>query len=100
MKRAFGQVDDQQATSAEYPALSERLDNVEKHLALRYGTSLRCMGPSMHLIFFPVPSPPHTLLSRIKFIEDHIIWLEKHYPAWAALHLNQPNRGVCFPWPV
>ncbi|KAJ7091120.1 hypothetical protein C8R44DRAFT_891528 [Mycena epipterygia] len=41
------------------------------------------------------------LLSRIaclrasKFLEDHIIRLEKDYPPWAALHFNQPNRG----WP-
>ena len=28
-------------------------------------------------------------------LEDHIIKLEKDYPAWAALHFNQPNRGVC-----
>ena len=43
-----------------------------------------------------VPSPPRTLLARLKFLEDHIIKLEKEYPPWAALHFNQPNRGVCF----
>jgi hypothetical protein len=41
-----------------------------------------------------VPSPPRTLLVRLKFLEDHIVRLEKDYPPWAALHFNQPNRGV------
>ncbi|PIL35952.1 hypothetical protein GSI_01612 [Ganoderma sinense ZZ0214-1] len=61
-----------------YPALDERLQNVEKHFAVRY-----------------VPSPPRSLLDRLKYLEDHIIHLEKEYPPWAALHFNQPNRG----WP-
>ncbi|KAI0358544.1 hypothetical protein OH77DRAFT_1474252 [Trametes cingulata] len=61
-----------------YPALDERLQNIEKHLAIRY-----------------VPSPPRSLLDRLKYLEDHIIHLEKEYPPWAALHFNQPNRG----WP-
>ncbi|KAI0745869.1 hypothetical protein C8Q76DRAFT_808284 [Earliella scabrosa] len=61
-----------------YPGLDERLQNIEKHLAVRY-----------------VPSPPRSLLDRLKFLEDHIIHLEKEYPPWAALHFNQPNRG----WP-
>ncbi|KAH9484866.1 hypothetical protein JR316_0001768 [Psilocybe cubensis] len=66
------------ATSERYPGLDNRLNNVETHLALRY-----------------VPTPPRTLMARLKFIEDHIIKLEKEYPPWAALHFNQPNRG----WP-
>ena len=41
-----------------------------------------------------VPSPPASLLHRIKFVEDHIIQLEREYPPWAALHFNQPRRGV------
>ncbi|KAI0829824.1 hypothetical protein BC628DRAFT_1358907 [Trametes gibbosa] len=61
-----------------YPALDERLQNIEKHLAVRY-----------------VPSPPRSLCDRLKYLEDHIIHLEKEYPPWAALHFNQPNRG----WP-
>ncbi|KAI0775812.1 hypothetical protein BD413DRAFT_531765 [Trametes elegans] len=61
-----------------YSALDERLQNVETHLAIRY-----------------VPSPPRSLLDRLKYIEDHIIHLEKEYPPWAALHFNQPHRG----WP-
>ncbi|RDX42722.1 hypothetical protein OH76DRAFT_1362292 [Lentinus brumalis] len=61
-----------------YPALDERLQNIETHLAIRY-----------------VPSPPRSLLDRLKFLEDHIIHLEREYPPWAALHFNQPNRG----WP-
>lgn len=43
-----------------------------------------------------VPAPPRTLLARLQFLEDHIIQLEKEYPPWAALHFNQPHRGVCF----
>lgn len=41
-----------------------------------------------------VPAPPRTLLARLRFLEDHIIQLEKEYPPWAALHFNQPKRGV------
>ncbi|KAH9935764.1 uncharacterized protein B0H18DRAFT_977196 [Fomitopsis serialis] len=65
-------------SAARFPALEERLRNVESHLAVRY-----------------VPSPPKSLLDRLKFIEDHIVQLEKEYPPWAALHFNQPRRG----WP-
>ncbi|KAI0929948.1 hypothetical protein AcV5_006779 [Taiwanofungus camphoratus] len=65
-------------TAERYPALDERLGNIETHLAVRY-----------------VPSLPRSLLDRLKFLEDHIIQLEKEYPPWAALHFNQPNRG----WP-
>ncbi|KAJ8518603.1 hypothetical protein ONZ45_g4363 [Pleurotus djamor] len=60
------------------PGLDDRLRNIETHLAIRY-----------------VPSTPKDFLSRLKFLEDHIIRLEKDYPPWAALHFNQPNRG----WP-
>ena len=35
-----------------------------------------------------------SLLHRIKLVEDHIIELEREYPPWAALHFNQPRRGV------
>ncbi|THH28392.1 hypothetical protein EUX98_g5802 [Antrodiella citrinella] len=65
-------------TALRHPALDERLRNVETHLAVRY-----------------VPSPPRSLLDRLKFIEDHLIHLEKEFPPWAALHFKQPNRG----WP-
>lgn len=41
-----------------------------------------------------VPAPPRTLLSRLRLLEDHLMQLEKDYPPWAALHFNQPNRGV------
>ncbi|KAG7098483.1 hypothetical protein E1B28_000428 [Marasmius oreades] len=61
-----------------HPGLDERLSNIETHLSVRY-----------------VPSPPLSLLDRLKFLEDHIIQLEKEYPPWAALHFNQPNRS----WP-
>ncbi|KAI0000477.1 hypothetical protein BJV77DRAFT_390513 [Russula vinacea] len=62
-------------TANRYPGLDERLKNLETHLAMRY-----------------VPSPPASLLHRIKFVEDHIIQLEREYPPWAALHFNQPRR--------
>ncbi|CCL98711.1 uncharacterized protein FIBRA_00715 [Fibroporia radiculosa] len=62
----------------QYPALDERIRNIESHAAIRY-----------------VPSPPKSLLDRLRFLEDHIVRLEKEYPPWAALHFNQPKRG----WP-
>ncbi|EIW62634.1 uncharacterized protein TRAVEDRAFT_115068 [Trametes versicolor FP-101664 SS1] len=65
-------------SAGRYPALDERLQNIERHLAIRY-----------------VPLPPRSLLDRLKYLEDHVIHLEKEYPPWAALHFNQPNRG----WP-
>lgn len=76
-KVGFGQSQDD-LTSDRHPGLDERLSNIEKHLAIRY-----------------VPSPPRFLLDRLKFLENHIVRLEKEYPPWAALHFNQPNRG----WP-
>ncbi|KXN90829.1 MAP3K12-binding inhibitory protein 1 [Leucoagaricus sp. SymC.cos] len=69
---------DEEALSKHLPGVDERLANIETHLAVRY-----------------VPSPPKTLWARLKFLEDHIIRLEKDYPPWAALHFNQPDRG----WP-
>ncbi|TFY77571.1 hypothetical protein EWM64_g6440 [Hericium alpestre] len=64
-------------TAERHPGVDERLQNIETHTAMRY-----------------VPSPPVSLLHRIQFIEDHIIQLEREYPPWAALHFNQPRRGV------
>ncbi|KAI6040205.1 hypothetical protein EDC04DRAFT_1522626 [Pisolithus marmoratus] len=64
--------------SKDHPAFDERLRDIETHLAVRY-----------------VPAPPRNLLSRLQFLEDHIIQLEKEYPPWAALHFNQPHRE----WP-
>ena len=46
------------------------------------------------MAYTKVPLPPASLLHRIKFVEDHIIQLEREYPPWAALHFNQPRRGV------
>ncbi|KAF8271303.1 hypothetical protein EI94DRAFT_1720858 [Lactarius quietus] len=74
-KRADGS---NMVTASRHPGLDERLKNLETHLAMRY-----------------VPSPPASLLHRIKYVEDHIIQLERDYPPWAALHFNQPRRG----WP-
>ncbi|TFY69499.1 hypothetical protein EVG20_g3138 [Dentipellis fragilis] len=65
------------ATAQRHPGLDHRLRNIETHVAVRY-----------------VPSPPVSLVHRIKFIEDHIVNLEREYPPWAALHFNQPRRGV------
>ncbi|KAF8800229.1 hypothetical protein BYT27DRAFT_7117956 [Phlegmacium glaucopus] len=69
---------DEEVTSARHPGLDDRLKNIEDHVAVRF-----------------VPNPPRTLLARLKFLEDHLIKLEKEYPPWAALHFNQPGRG----WP-
>ncbi|KIL57847.1 hypothetical protein M378DRAFT_188368 [Amanita muscaria Koide BX008] len=65
-------------TADRYPALDERISNIEKHIAVRY-----------------VPSPPKSFLDRLKFLEDHLVQLEKDYPPWAAVHFNQPKRT----WP-
>ncbi|KAI0310841.1 hypothetical protein OF83DRAFT_1178151 [Amylostereum chailletii] len=65
-------------TKERHPAFDERMSNLETHLAVRH-----------------VPSPPVSLAVRLKFLEDHIINLEREYPPWAALHFNQPRRG----WP-
>ncbi|KAJ7899056.1 hypothetical protein B0H13DRAFT_2031049 [Mycena leptocephala] len=58
--------------------LDQRLGTIETHFSVRY-----------------VPAQPDDFLARLKFLEEHIIRLEKDYPPWAALHFNQPNRG----WP-
>lgn len=77
--RAAKQDDEEDvSTPSRHPGLTQRLESIEDHFAVKY-----------------VPSPPRTLLLRLKLLEDHIIRLEKEYPPWAALHLNQPRRG----WP-
>ncbi|OBZ70515.1 hypothetical protein A0H81_09236 [Grifola frondosa] len=86
-------------TADRHPALDGRLQDVETHLAVRYGVSIfscmlsifsvltsLCAGSPLHS---PIVAGPSQVL------EDHIIRLEKEYPPWAALHFNQPNRG----WP-
>ncbi|KAK0244449.1 hypothetical protein EDD85DRAFT_199969 [Armillaria nabsnona] len=70
-------VEEEKADEAENPAMSERMANIETHLAVHY-----------------VPSPPTSLPARIQFLEEHIIRLEKEYPPWAALHFNQPRRNA------
>ena len=86
----------QVATANRHPGLDERLKNLETHLAMRYG-KLACPATVTNLTTYTeVPSPPASLLHRIKFVEDHIIQLEREYPPWAALHFNQPRRGVSF----
>ncbi|GAW00040.1 hypothetical protein F5879DRAFT_924445 [Lentinula edodes] len=65
-------------SSERHPGLDDRLINIENHLAIRY-----------------VPYAPQSLLDRLRFLEEHIIKLEKDYPPWAAIHFNQPSRN----WP-
>ena len=78
-------------------ALTERLTNIEEHLAVRYGTfHLLIINLQIKAKRFLVPSIPRTFLARLKYLEDHLIHLEKEYPPWAALHFNQPSRGVRF----
>ena len=87
---------DQSVTADRHPGLDERLKNLETHLAMRYG-KFACFSIMPNLMAYAeVPSPPATLLHRIKFVEDHIMQLEREYPPWAALHFNQPRRGVSF----
>lgn len=52
------------------------------------------LGSDTLTYFLPVPLPPTSITDRLKFLEDHIIQLERDFPPWAALHLNQPNREV------
>jgi len=86
-------------TFQRHPGLGERLINLEAHLAVRYG-GVRWRRVHRNIIlkrfrvYVIVPSPPVSLLDRVRFIEDHIMRLERDYPPWAALHFNQPNRGV------
>ncbi|KAJ3778617.1 hypothetical protein FB446DRAFT_713389 [Lentinula raphanica] len=65
-------------SSDRHPGLDERLTNIENHFSVRY-----------------VPHAPQSLLDRLRFLEEHIIKLEKDYPPWAAIHFNQPSRN----WP-
>jgi hypothetical protein len=99
---------DMPTTLQRHPGLGERFVNLEGHLAVRYGECevIRHYSSMVTVIFIfilfywfrcnLVPSPPESLLDRIRFLEDHIVRLERDYPPWAALHFNQPNRGVRF----
>jgi len=81
--------------TARHPGLDGRLADLETHLSIRYGIRRPVASQRMaHSSPIVVPSPPRTLLARLKCLEDHIVRLEKDYPPWAALHFNQPNRGV------
>ncbi len=79
-----------------HPGLDDRLKTVETHLAIRYGETPLYAYDSRVFTYetIVVPSMPRDFLTRLKFLEDHIIRLEKDYPPWAALNFNQPNRGV------
>ncbi|KAF5391901.1 hypothetical protein D9757_001709 [Collybiopsis confluens] len=65
-------------SSDRHSGLDERMKNIEEHSGVRY-----------------VPYAPLDLLDRLRFLEEHIIRLEKDYPPWAAIHFNQPHRN----WP-
>ncbi|KZT42513.1 hypothetical protein SISSUDRAFT_955613, partial [Sistotremastrum suecicum HHB10207 ss-3] len=78
MDHSVGHSTSNASHTGKHPALRERFENIESHLAVKH-----------------VPAPPYSLLDRIKLVEDRIIQLEKEYPPWAALHFCQPNRG----WP-
>ena len=85
--------------STRYPGLDERLKNIEDHLAVRFGMFALSLSVRNRFEVYKktVPNPPRTLLARLNFLEDHLVKLEKEYPPWAALHFNQPGRGVCIP---
>lgn len=88
-------------TKERYPALDERIKDIETHVSVKYGEQRTIL--SYHQCAynepFLVPSPPRSLLDRLRFVEDHLIHLEKEYPPWAALHFTQPRRGVsCNTW--
>ena len=87
---------DHPVTANRHPGLDERMKNLETHLAMRYGKFIcfAVMLIAQSDAYAEVPLPPASLLHRIKFVEDHIIQLEREYPHWAALHFNQPRRGV------
>jgi hypothetical protein len=84
-------------SAARHPGIDERLKNVEAHFAVRYGPLSVALASCESLLTnnYPVPAPPVSLLDRLKHLEEHIIRLEKEHPPWAALHFNQPRRGVC-----
>lgn len=80
---------------ARHPGLTERFHNIEDHLAIKYGKLRLFLPPFVNVKWaILVPAPPHSLLERIKFIEEHIMKVEREHPPWAALHFKQPNRGV------
>jgi len=91
---------DEMALPRHHPGMDARLTDIETHLAVRYGqyALVPLYLSDDWTLPAQVPSPPRTLWARLKFIEDHIIRLEKDYPPWAALHFNQPNRGVSLFW--
>lgn len=93
LKEKIGALTDD-TPSEHQPAVDERLKNIESHVAVRYGNVFHSFPKLPPLWWQKVPAPPRTLLARLQFLEDHIIQLEKEYPPWAALHFNQPNRGV------
>jgi hypothetical protein len=86
-------------TMERYPGLEERFQNIEDHFAVSYGKLVLNESDlddfkMLTTLFKTVPAPPESIFVRIKALEDHIITLERDYPPWAALHFNQPRRGV------
>jgi hypothetical protein len=59
------------------PLLDERIENIESHFNVSYA-----------------PRPPASLATRLSLLEEHIMSLERDYPAWSALHFAQPGRTL------
>ena len=71
-------------------------------LAMRYGEIRLSRADMIDLTMYVKSTAPSSLLPRIKFVEDHIIQLEREYPPRQALHSNRLHRGelnssVAFP---
>jgi len=86
-------------TFQRHPGLGERLINLEAHLAydmvgVRWRRCTEILYLKRFRVYVIVPSPPVSLLDRVRFIEDHIMRLERDYPPWAALHFI--NRIVVY----
>ncbi|KAI8372248.1 hypothetical protein EDC96DRAFT_500443 [Choanephora cucurbitarum] len=73
------------STDPNIPDMSERLQNLQDHLNVKIDTTAK---------------PPFTVHERIKILENTLMEIERQYPKWAAVHLNQPNRAFPPPPPV
>lgn len=65
--------------------LSERLNNIQEHLNVRFDDDAK---------------PSFSVMERVKILENTLMDLERQYPTWSAVHLNQPNRNFPPPPPV
>lgn len=73
------------ATENSSADLTERLNNIEEHLNVRFDDTAK---------------PSFTVIERVKILENTLMDLERQYPTWSAVHLNQPNRNFPPPPPV